>query len=159
MNPIRPFQYYINNSRARCEAVTEVADFFLPNTRRWKRTFFWGTPLKAEHRVWVVSTPASLSGRSQSNLSPYFGYTHWCFSWLSSVPPSKCWDDTLNWATTVSFFVVPNSLFYNQRFVSYATEIAFSISPSLVRSLDAHIRFYSLKTMLSHRCFHCLATV
>lgn len=35
-----------------------------------------------------------LFGRSPSNIGTYVGCPTWYFSWLSSVPPSRCCDDT-----------------------------------------------------------------
>jgi hypothetical protein len=50
----------------------------------------------------------------RSNLGTY---PEWVFSWLSSAPPSKCWDSTLNQATTAPVHIPSNSSVTNHPFI------------------------------------------
>jgi hypothetical protein len=48
-----------------------------------------------------------------SNLCQDTDYPDWRFSWFSSVCPCRCWDSTSNYATSISFQILSNSLFTN----------------------------------------------
>jgi hypothetical protein len=83
---------------------------------------------ETEHTGRIVNTPASYSGDPGFKSLPVDRLPDWRLSWFTPVPPGKCWNSTLNQATTASFHILPNSSFTYRPFIrSYivrVTEIA-----------------------------------
>jgi hypothetical protein len=57
----------------------------------------------------LCRTPASYSGGRGFKSRPYTGYPD-SFPWLSAIFPGKCWDCTLNQATTNPHLFAPGSI-------------------------------------------------
>jgi hypothetical protein len=84
------------------------------------------TPLIAKRLSQVGSSPASYLGGLGWNIIPVTGYYDWSLPWFSSVHLDKCWDCSLNYATTAFSHIITHVLLINnpisRRCIAWATD-------------------------------------
>jgi hypothetical protein len=75
------------------------------------------TCMLTERRGRMVNISTSYSGNSRFKCRPGDRLFWRRFFVVSSVPPGKCWDNTLNYTTAASFHIFPNSRFTHNPFI------------------------------------------